>query len=169
MPQKHLSQEGTFHVTTNAKGRMPWCTLPGVPEILIDNLCMTRSVHRAELFAFCVLPDHVHMVIRPGERGLSRFVQSFKSHAMVEIRSLFTNVNPVAASHGSLLRLRVRDILWQKGYHDEHIQDDDQLHAALAYVRANACRHGLSETPEDWPWTSLHFGDRLDVWSPWFD
>ena len=69
MTQQHFEQQGIFHVTTNAKQKIPWLTWTGVPEILINNLWMTRNLYHAEVYAFCILPDHMHVVLRPGEKG----------------------------------------------------------------------------------------------------
>lgn len=174
MPQKRVVQEGTFHTTTNAKDRIPWCTLPGIPEILIDNLCMTRSLHGAELFAFCILPDHMHIVVRPGPKGLSRFMQSFKSNSMLDVRRLL-GLSPAAGSRDSRLRYQPEslppydEIFWQAGFHDERLRNNTQRGNALVYVKHNAFRHGLVPEPVDWPWTSLHFSERIDKPEPWLD
>jgi REP element-mobilizing transposase RayT len=84
--QRHGVQHGTFHVVTRA-AHGEWCTLPNAPEIIIDNVCMTRNMHGARVHAFCFLPDHMHIVVVPGEKGLSRFLQSLKSNAIKDILS----------------------------------------------------------------------------------
>lgn len=89
MTQKHEFQDGLFLVTTNAKGRVPWLMLPGVPEILIQDLLLTRNIYGARVYAFCVLSNHMHVVVNPGERGLSRFIQSFKTNAVRRIHDFF--------------------------------------------------------------------------------
>jgi REP element-mobilizing transposase RayT len=77
-----------FHITICAKNRIPWCTRKGVPEIIIDNLVMTRNIHGATLYAFCILPDHVHVIVKPRRGGLSNFMCSFKSNASRDARRL---------------------------------------------------------------------------------
>ncbi len=86
MTQHHGAQDGLFHVTTNAKGRSAWCILPGVAQIMIDNLFTTRNLCRARVYAFNILPDHVHVILWPGEGGLSRFMHSFKRNSSKDIR-----------------------------------------------------------------------------------
>ncbi|MEK7137131.1 MAG: transposase [Patescibacteria group bacterium] len=86
MPQRHPQQQGTFHLTITSQQRSAWCTLPGIPEILIDNLCMTRNLHKAELLSFCILPDHMHIIMQMGEKGLSAFVHSFKRNSSKDVR-----------------------------------------------------------------------------------
>lgn len=184
MPQRHPEQHGTFHITTNTRERSTWCTLPGVPEILIDNLRMTARLHEAEIIAFCILPDHVHFIVRPGEKGLSAFMHSFKRNCAKDVRyflvgeyehvrsrgeSMVSRVEPAtaAAMHSRSGDNRIAATVgtdnhieftgWQKGYHDELIRDDRQLQAAYTYVTENPIKHNLVEEIAEWPWTSLHY------------
>jgi REP element-mobilizing transposase RayT len=142
MSQIHTEQQGTFHVTTNAKERVPWCTHKDIPNILIDNLCMTRSLQKAELFAFCILPNHMHIIVRPGEKGLSAFMHSFKRNAMRDIRSSLPRSGR-SRSSATETDAFVDCPHWQKGFHDERIRDDAQRSDALSYVTCNAFKHGL--------------------------
>ncbi len=137
MPQHHTRQSGIFHITMVTKDRIPWCTREGVPAIIIDNLVMTRNIHHAKLYAFSILPDHVHVIIEPRRGGLSQFIQSLKSHSSREINMILFNATvaashelnatvaashelnaTVAASHGSLLAATHESPLRMR--HDEH-------------------------------------------------
>ena len=173
MPQAH-DQYGMFHITTNAKDKMRWCTLPGVPEILIDNLCMTKNIKEAQLIAFCVLPDHMHIIISPGDEGLSEFMRSFKRNSAWDIGQMLgihrsagsrtraagdvASTNIVAGNGTDLSNFNG----WQRGFHDELIRDEIQLQRAITYVQENALKHNLVDDPMDWPWSSFHFEHLLD-------
>jgi putative transposase len=102
-------------------------------------------MHGAQLFAFCILPDHVHMLISPGEKGLSSFMHAFKKNSSRDIPNLF----------------------WKKGYHDERIHDGKQRGTVLAYIQGNGMKHGLVDEIWKWPWSSLHFEDVLDPMDIW--
>jgi REP element-mobilizing transposase RayT len=150
MTQKHVEQFGMFHVTTVTYGRVPWCTIDGVPECLIDNLRMTAHLHDAIIEAFCVLPDHVHFLVIPGPKGLSAFVHSFKRNASRDIRALLRGGNDPPLRDVGVVR-------WQKGFHDERIRDDQQKSATYDYIVYNAWRHHLVDDPDGWAWSSLRF------------
>lgn len=163
MGQKHGEQLGTFHITTNAKGNVPWCTLPDVPAILIDNLIMTRNVLKGQVYASCILPDHMHMIVSPGEKGLSEFIQSFKKNSSRDARKILQR-----RSGDSVIAADMNVCSgWQKGFHDERIRDGKQCGSALNYVQRNALHHGLVKDVMDWPWTSLHFERFLDEMEMW--
>lgn len=145
MPQKHRQQQGTFHITTAVRDRMPICTESGMPERLIHHLGETRGMQGAKLFAFCILPDHIHLLLSPGKKGLSAFLHAFKKNSSRDIPSLF----------------------WQKGYYDERIRDDKQRGTVIGYIQGNAMKHNLVTDITDWPWTSLHFPEMLDPMEVW--
>lgn len=149
MPQKHREQYGVFHVVTKTKDRSTWCTRNGVPECLIGQLCKTRDVYKAELYAFCILPDHAHIILTPGPRGISKFMQAFKSNSVKYLRTQHANIG------------------WQENFYDERIRDEKQRSAAVAYVQGNGMKHHLVKEVLDWPWSSLHFPSSLDPMDLW--
>ena len=151
MPQIHY-QQGLFHVTTNTQDRRRVCLKKGIPELLIHTLDATRSIHGAKLHAFCILPNHIHL-LAPGEKGLSKFMQTFKSNSTKEIRKQYKHLS--------------KTFRWQAGFYDERIRDERQRSAALHYILGNAVKHKLVKEIMDYPWTSLHFPsliDPLDLW-----
>ena len=99
----------------------------------------------AKLYVFCILPDHLHILLSPGEKGLSAFMHAFKKNSSREISAL----------------------TWQKGYHDERIRDDKQRGAVVGYIQGNAMKHHFVSDSIDWPWTSLHFPNVLDPMEIW--
>ena len=159
MTQEHHTQEGLFLVTTNTKDRVPWLTLKGVPERLIRQLAFTRNLYGGRLYAFCVLPDHMHIILNPGERGLSRFMQSFKTNVMRDIRHfLSSDERALVAGNG----LDSAKPTWQHSFHVRGLSGDRLIANALLYVQHNALRHRLADEPNVWPWTSLNYPYLLD-------
>lgn len=178
MTQKHYAQNGTFHITTNTKGKLSWLTESGVPEILIDNLFMTRNVQSAEIFAFCILPNHMHILMRPGEKGLSDFMHSFKRNSSKDVRCYLRDRSGkrTRAAVYEYVPHRSRgsftpavNIGWQNGFHDERIRDADQRSNALSYIKYNAAKHHIVDDIDHWPWSSHHFKHLLDPMEIWFD
>ncbi|MDO8468667.1 MAG: transposase [Candidatus Peribacter sp.] len=174
MPPQHSRQYGTFHITTNTREKVAWCTLRGIPELLIDNLLMTRNIQNARVHAFCILPDHMHIIMSPGKQGLSAFMHSFKRNSSWHIRQCFSLAAGVHEPRlpdetKTILTLKTGDIHWQNGFHDERIRDAVQRSNALTYVQYNAWRHGLTADPEGWLWSSLRFPDLIDLTEVWLD
>ena len=95
------------------------------------------------LYAFAVMPDHIHLVLRLSERGahLSRVVAMIRSAIRCECRRLY------------------RDFRWQRGYHDRIIRKSDDCQAMVAYVLANPSRLRLVHPDEQYPFSGI-----IDSW-----
>ncbi len=159
MAQQHTMQEGLFLVTTNAKRRVPWLTMPGVPEVLIWNLAFERDLFGARLYAFNILPNHMHIILNPGERGISKFMQSFKTNSMKKIRYFLSSDEHVLVAKEIIT---IDHIRWQHSFHLRALTGDRAITAALAYVQHNAVHHHLVDDTTNWPWSSVHYPHLVD-------
>jgi REP element-mobilizing transposase RayT len=88
---------------------------------------------RYRLLAWCVMPNHVHVVVKllPGQE-LGAVVKGWKLH--------------VARSAKHALGRPGR--LWQREYYDRLIRNRDELNRAIQYILENPAKAGL----KDWPW-----------------
>jgi putative transposase len=101
---------------------------------------------RYRLLAWCVMPNHVHVLIKlAADFALGAAVRSWKGASAVEI-------NRLLGRSGSL---------WQREYHDRFIRDLDHLYDCRAYIRNNPVQAGLCAHPQDWPFSSAGCG-----WNP---
>ena len=96
-----------------------------------------------EIWCWCLMPNHVHMIIVPhDEDGLRR--------TFADAHRRYTGyINA---------RLRVTGHLWQ-GRFGSVVMDEEHLYHAVRYVSLNPVRAGLVERAQDWPWSSV--GDHL--------
>ncbi len=92
------------------------------------------------LLAYCLMPNHFHLVLWPREDGeVSRWMQWLMT----------AQVRRHHRRHGS------GGHLWQGRFKAFPIQRDDHLLSVLRYVERNPLRAGLVARAEDWPWSSL--------------
>ena len=93
-----------------------------------------------EILAACLMPNHVHLVLRPrGSGDLSKWMQ----------RAMTAHVRWHHARYQTTGRL------WQGRYKLFPIQQDRHLLTVMRYVERNALRAGLVERAEKWAWCSL--------------
>jgi putative transposase len=92
------------------------------------------------LLAFCLMPNHFHLVVTPGHAGdVSRWM-----HWLMTTHT-----------HRHRLRYETTGAIWQGRFKAFPIEDDAHLHTVLRYVERNALRAGLVDRAERWPWGSL--------------
>ena len=91
-----------------------------------------------DVLAYCLMPNHVHLVMVPGREGGLR-------EAMAETHRRYTR------------RINLREgwcgHLWQERFHS-FIMDEYYLLAAVRYVERNPVTAGLCACPHQWRWSS---------------
>jgi len=88
---------------------------------------------RYQLHAWCVMPNHVHVVFQAlAGNSLPRILHSWKSFSAKQANQIL---------HRSAE-------FWQREYYDRLVRDIPEFHRAVQYVVDNPKRAGL----KDWPW-----------------
>jgi len=102
---------------------------------LIAEHCKKAQV---EVLAWCLMPNHVHLVLVPGdEDGLRR--------ALGDAHRRYTrHIN---------LRENWRGHLWQDRFHS-FAMGETHLLEAVRYIELNPVRAGLARHARDWRWSS---------------
>jgi REP element-mobilizing transposase RayT len=94
---------------------------------------------RNRLIEWCVMPNHVHVLIGMRERRpLGPIVQQWKGASAFR-------VNRMLGRSGKL---------WIKDYFDRFIRDQDHFENARLYIRRNPVKAGLCQEPEQWALSS---------------
>lgn len=108
----------------------------------VETALLYADGERYRLIAWCVMPNHVHVVVEQSEGcPLADIIQSWKS----------------AASHQINTHLKREGRLWRREYFDRFMRDDDHLSATIAYVEDNPVRAGLAADAADWPRSSARW------------
>ena len=91
-----------------------------------------------EIWAYCLMPNHVHLVMVPDrEDGLRAALGEAHRHYTRHINS----------------RQKWRGHLWQERFHS-FLMDEDYLLATVRYVERNPVAARLCELAGQWPWSS---------------
>ncbi len=109
---------------------------------------VSRSLHyedgrRYVLSAFCIMPNHVHVVCTPllAEDGtyhtLASILQSIKGFSAIR-------ANQVLGRKGTF---------WQHESYDHVVRDEAELHRIVEYVLSNPVKAGLVKQWQDWQWS----------------
>jgi len=117
-------------------------------EIYVALLSEAKNKARVEIWAYCLMPNHVHFVVVPeDEDGLANLFK--EAH-----RRYTRHVNARNDWQGHL---------WQERFHS-FVMDDPHLISAVRYVEQNPVRAELCDNPADWQWSSAkaHLSGRDD-------
>jgi putative transposase len=131
-----------FHVLNRANGRIRIFAGSGDYQAFEAILEPARERFPVQVFAYCLMPNHWHMVVSPDEdQALSRFMQWLT----------LTHAQRWHAHHGSV----GLGHLYQGRFRSFPVQEDGHFLTVCRYVERNALRAGLVERAESWRWGSL--------------
>jgi hypothetical protein len=109
-----------------------WLRTPAVASMVAGALVHFEGA-RYVLFAWCIMPNHVHAVVRPtAPYQLKDILHSWKSFTSSQANRL----------------LQRAGAFWQKESFDHIVRDEGELAVTIKYVQQNPVKAGLG----DWVW-----------------
>ena len=153
-----------YFITTTTVKRARIFRRDVVKRIIADSLNYMRVQHWINLYAFVIMPNHVHLIVRFLEgHTLPDVMREFKKHTARQIIRQYHAENNYrglefleqAASHIPEQRYKV----WEDGYDARNLFSPDFLRQKIEYVHNNPCqpRWRLVERPEQYPWSSARY------------
>ena len=122
-----------------ASQREPIFCKDGDQDIYRDLLAEQLDKAGVEAWAYCLMPNHVHLILRPADEG--------------------GLAQPIGAAHrrwANFVNARGR---WRGHLFDGRfasvVMDEAHLLAAVRYVALNPVRARLARRAQDWPWSSV--------------
>lgn len=125
-----------YAITMVCRNRAPTLEFPAYANTVLSEVCSMKALGWFQSHACVVMPDHMHWLLSLQHDSLSRCVQAFKSRTAHAINSLRGTKGPV----------------WQSGFYDHCLRDDEDLRVQARYIIANPLRRGLVTRIEDYPY-----------------
>lgn len=127
-----------YHLST---GEIDFTSPASIPSLISDNL-QAMQAEFCLLYAYTIIPNHVHLLLKPNERdgkpiGIAEIMRRFKGLTARQI-------NLLMGRSGSL---------WSREYHDHWVRSAREFLNIVEYIRQNPVKAGLVKQAEDWPWT----------------
>jgi len=144
MPRTGRSAPGgkIYHVLNRGNGRCQLFHKEMDYAAFLKLLFETREKVPLRILAWCLMPNHWHLVLWPKEDGrLSRFMLRLTT---AHVRRHHAHYHTPWGGH-----------LYQGRFKSFVVQDDGHFLVLCRYVEANALRGGLVRKAEHWRWGSL--------------
>ena len=106
-------------------------------EFLLDLLREECRIYSFDLYAYCFMPDHLHLELagQSDDSDAIKLLHDFKGIATARARGI-----------------GVRR-LWEKGFYDHILRENDDHDAVAWYIFNNPVRKGLVQEACDWPYS----------------
>lgn len=120
-------------------------------QILIENINNLRLAFKTcpysfDILAACILPDHLHFMIKPYDiRQFSKIISSIKYSFSKSITTKSTLKNSK----------REKEI-WQRRFYDHIIRSEEDFNRHLDYIHYNPVKHGLVNASKNWKYSSFN-------------
>jgi REP element-mobilizing transposase RayT len=153
IPDKHERSEKAYLASRRLFGKwdkaldvsttgIKYLENPKVAELIVESLRF-RDGKVYELTAYCIMPNHIHVVFVPLAESkdkyysLSKIMHSLKRHTAHE-------ANLILARAGSF---------WQHENYDHFVRDDAELERIIKYILYNPVKANLVKEQSDWKWS----------------
>ena len=159
-----FAPEFPYFVTTTAVQRQHLFRQDVIKRIVVDTLDCMRLRGRFKLYAFVVMPNHVHLMMQcPEEHPLEACVRDFKKHVADRVIRFYRVVGNEAvleflsSAAGGSGKQRYK--VWEEGYDAREVFSPEFLEQKLSYLHRNPCQAHweLASDPEEYVWSSARF------------
>jgi putative transposase len=120
-----------------------WLESPRIADVVVSAIQSGESEkHFYELRAWVVMPNHVHLLIRP-KRDLPIITRWLKG---------------TSARSANLLLGRTGEPFWRDESYDHWLRDGSELEKVVRYIEENPVAAGLVGSADEWLWSSAFEG-----------
>jgi REP element-mobilizing transposase RayT len=126
-------------VTFITRHRIPILFGPDA-ELVAREITDLRKLVDCNLYAWCIMPEHVHMLVHPADGRISRIVKQVKGRSGILLKQRHPGVERI----------------WEKRFHDRRLRSDKYLSQFVEYIEYNPVRAGFCMRPHEWKWSSAY-------------
>ena len=132
-------------------------------EVLIDSWKHCQEKKGLEIYGWCIMPSHVHMIIGSKKNKLEDIVRDMKSHTSTTLKRSIKE-NPLESRKEWMAWLMERAgkkngnnndwQFWQQHNKPLEIKSQEMFDKKLDYIHQNPVQAGFVIREEDWKYSS---------------
>ena len=136
LPIEAYSEPGSvWHVTMCAIDRLNSFSNNALAESMCTQVLWYGHRYNVMMHAYCVVPDHLHLIAQVNDQSLIKMLGAFKSFT--------TRIWWKQGGEGQL---------WQESFYDHGIRRVEDFDEAVGYLLNNPVRAGLVSDQAEYPW-----------------
>ncbi len=126
---RHSERYRIYHIRTSTENKRPLFVDLYLGRVVVNTMRFIHESGDVDSLAFVVMPDHLHWLFQlTGVRPLEKILFSLKRHTSGVINQRLG---------------RIGETVWQDGYFDRALRDDEDVITVARYIVANPLRAGL--------------------------
>lgn len=160
MPRRprDMYADGVYHITSRGNNKAEIFHDSSDFKMFMQLLLRYKLEFHISIFHYVLMPNHIHLEMRPNGEFGSKFMQKLKSSFARYYSAKYRTIGPI----------------WQGRFHHKHVDTDAYLYANGNYIERNPVRAKLVVHPGDWPYSSYHYyakgtKDRIIERNPFYE
>lgn len=129
--------EALHFITFSCFHRLPLLEAAAPKDIVEAVLEQVRARHQARIYAYVLMPEHVHLLVNePPVMLLGQLIKALKQTTSRKLKG-------------------DREQFWQERYFDRNIRGEAARSEVIRYIHRNPVKRGLVALPEQYKWSSF--------------
>ena len=133
------SSSGYYHVMARGSGGQLLFECGEDYAVFLESLGSCADEHSVSLIAYCLMPNHVHLLVRDGDDELGEMMRSLLSGYAQSYNKRTGHVGHV----------------FQQRFKSCPVESDEYLLQLVRYMHENPAKAGICKAEEYW-WSSYH-------------
>lgn len=157
---RHYNTPGHAHeLTFSCYRRIPFFSKSLACELFLEELQSGRVEHDFLIWAYVIMPNHIHLLIKPGqnEYSIATITKSIKGRFAKKYLKRLSDLEEKSVLEKCTVieKGQRKHRIWQRGGgFDRNMWNPKAIHDAIRYIEANPVRARLIVTPVEWKWSS---------------
>ena len=158
---------GLYFVTLTVAGWADVFIRRAYVEELVNNIQYCQREKGLEVYAYCIMSSHVHLIVRRKEEHglLAGWLHDFKSYAAKRLLGMIQEMPtesrrewllPLFARFAEGTRQNDHFMFWKKDSHPVLLYSADALRRNIGYIHNNPVAAGLVTEAHHYPWSSAN-------------
>jgi putative transposase len=136
--KRFQTAEALHFITFSCFHRLPFLEASAPKETVEAILEQTRARHQARVYAYVLMPEHIHLLINePPSILVAQFLKALKQITSRKLRG-------------------ERQQFWQPRYFDANIRGESARSEVIRYIHRNPVKRGLVASPGQYRWSSFN-------------
>ncbi len=153
--QNYTLENACYFITITARKFIPLFRDEEVVRILFDSLEYLRHKDGLKVYAYVVMPNHIHLVVGCDSKAMNDIVGSFKSYTSRSIAEYLELNDEQRLKEIQKVAYKGQSYaIWQETFRSEVICDEAFLRQKVDYIHNNPVKGGLVESVDDWQHSS---------------
>lgn len=134
------SESGIYHIMLRGTNRQNIFEDDEGRQKLLETIRHYKTVSEYEVYAYCIMSNHIHLLIKEITEPLSLAIKRISSSYVY-----WYNWKHERCGH-----------LFQERFKSEPINDNQYFLTVLRYIHQNPTKAGLSKNIDEYKWSSCH-------------